>query len=983
MVDNGSLGSISGKIEIEYGSVLAAKNAVIESARVIREQMNSINRATGSGSGASNAARQEARERIAVARQNTMVMVQLERDRVAGVRQAERDITRMLNEELRIRSRAQREAQQNSLKSQIETARNTGMAGQLGAAGRAALPFSVAAGAASFVGIRNAQSLEQIQLRFEGITGSYQAAISLQERLNAKARDLGLPLNDNLRAIAALTPVLGSNADLLEQYVGLTARLRTLRPEQGLEGAAFAINEAVAAIQSGSTDFISLAERFNISKVALREALEANGNDFSAALSSVLDDMGVTAAQAERFGATGSAAFARVADSVERLLGKAFLTLQPTMTDIATRFADFLDGLQGAPQWLQAAASGALLLATSIAPVLMGAEQLLVAFAAIKTLGMTSVFQSITAALAPLTAALVPLVGALAGLGVGLLAGKEIVTRMADAGVGDQRLRSDSGEDFFRVIGERLAQIYGIMAANLASIFETGGALISNAVNYLANTLTLGASIIQSVFGGLQQVVGTMIVSMVDMINRSLPEGAANTLGISGGLNDLGYFGKVMERDGGGMVQQAAQTGLDAIDAMQRGLALTPEQLQEISATASVAANVASMAVTAGINAIFGSAAEAVSQTQPGGGDTQAKGYITPGFSQGQIEAFETFNAEINKLTLDAIEARLNAEMQFNERRAAIIDQFNEQVLEATQAEALRATRARQDLDQRIAAALSEQRDQEETFRAEELRAEQDHQRALRDIRRDANETIRQAAAGLDANGVYEAQRKKRMDLAEAREKFSIDQRRRAEDFAAQKTDNAAKIEEMRAQFEREEAQRAEDFAIRMEKQENAHREQLAELEKSYQRELLAISTQEGRKRATLEAAFAAEFNQLAAHNGRKLQIAAYGQQLLEQQLQAWYARQSQMMAAAMSSTATASSGAYTYTNANGQTVLVPQVTPYGSSPTMPAGSSSTAAGGNYTLDLTINGDLGQYQQQDIETIVTKSMTKVFEKVAA
>ena len=122
--------------------------------------------------------------------------------------------------------------------------------------------LSVGAGLLSGLGIKTAASFEEVNIQLVGMTGSFDAATALTEKLRKDAARAGLPFADMLQMAKQLLPSLEGSTDQLESWAKLVRRVAVLNPQEGLAGAAFAANEAIS---SGGTDLVSLAERFNIS----------------------------------------------------------------------------------------------------------------------------------------------------------------------------------------------------------------------------------------------------------------------------------------------------------------------------------------------------------------------------------------------------------------------------------------------------------------------------------------------------------------------------------------------------------------------------------------------------------------------------------------------------------------------------------------------------------------------------------------------
>lgn len=240
------------------------------------------------------------------------------------------------------------------------------------------------AGILSAVGIRTAASMEEARVQLQGMVGSAQAANRVMEQLRKEAAAAGLPFGDMLSVATQLLPTLQGNTRELEKWVPLVRRVAVLNPREGLSGAAFAVREAMS---SGGTDLVSLAERFNISRVQLRAALQQTGGDFAAALDMVLTKMGITEQTADRMGKTFNAALRGARDAAMQLLAEGFTPILETLTPILQRTAEWLAQIREANPATARWAANLLGVTTVAAGTLLIFERLV---SAVKTLGIVS-----------------------------------------------------------------------------------------------------------------------------------------------------------------------------------------------------------------------------------------------------------------------------------------------------------------------------------------------------------------------------------------------------------------------------------------------------------------------------------------------------------------------------------------------------------------------------------------------------------------
>jgi len=280
----------------------------------------------------------------------------------------------------------------NNLRIELERINQTSIGANVQQLGYQLFPAGLVATAGVARGVQTAQTLEETEIAFRGIVGDQKEALALMESLADEARRFGLPVISSVPEFAKLLPIVRNLGYDMEQFVGLAARLATLNPAQGLEGAVRAISE----LASGSgNDFVSIAERFNIARSALRQAMEETGRNVPEALDRVLTAYGRTNEVALEFGATSRASMNRARDAVDQFLAEsmeplleAFVPLLENATGLFNAINEGGGFLQGFTGIAMAATAGAVTLTIALG-------QLIIALEAIKAVGTAGLLSAL------------------------------------------------------------------------------------------------------------------------------------------------------------------------------------------------------------------------------------------------------------------------------------------------------------------------------------------------------------------------------------------------------------------------------------------------------------------------------------------------------------------------------------------------------------------------------------------------------------
>jgi len=699
--------------------------------------------------------------------------------------------------------------------------------------------LGIAGGIISAMGIRAAASFEEAQVQLVGMTGSLEAASDLAEQLRDRAAKAGLPFSDLLAAAKQLLPTMQGNTEELEQWLDLTRRVSVLNQREGITGAAFAINEALT---SGGTDLVSLAERFNISRVALRTALEQTGGDFAAALDQVLTRMGITQKTAEEMGRTFNASFAAAKDAAVQLLAEGFEPLLDILTPILRQTATWLGQLrETAPGVATIGAAFASVLAVS-APTLLFLNQVIQALQRIKSLKAAASLGPALGTAGVLGAAAV--VGG--GIGVG-------VARGVGRATGNEQLANATIRDAWKAFRELIFIV--------SSALSKFGAEI-------AKVLAQGAAWLLNGFANVADVLATFVKRLLDLIPGP----------------DIGPLAQA--RTWSETTQQSAESARKLADVLANSADDIDQRQQEW---------------TLNFARFLGVLPQAAQDLAAGA--REAGQAATSRFTPEQTEAISDWAAQVQEIERSANEQRLSATQQYESQRTEIIASY-EQTL-TRDAEDFARQRARQaaQLARDIAEIQADAAERERQWqrdlneRIADIRAEgnkrvaeieEEGQRNLERMRRDHRIRLMEAAANLDARAVAEEQRRFQGQITQAEEDLQrrieaerenlqerIDQEREAhqERVRAAREADAKRIRDMQEALAEQQELENEDRKIRLKRMEEDHKAQLLELDRQQRERLRQIQRGANEERREAWNGLMDRLNDLQFHNKVWLQM--------------------------------------------------------------------------------------------------------------
>lgn len=652
----------------------------------------------------------------------------------------------------------------------------------------------VTLGAAGLVraGVAAAGQIQRMNALMLIFSGSQQKANQRMAELRAIAERTGQSFMDVAEGALAILPAVGRNNVDLATTLSLVQRLALLDPAQGVQGAAFAIRE----LMSGT--YLSLASRFELSKTQLKALVDAAKGEPQAileGLDQMVSGMGLTQEAFEELNRSGVNAFTRLSGTVREALGTAFTpflvdVLQPMATGIANMVAELNRVNPAILTW----GAGITLAVAGARPLLLILSQLIAHYQM-----------------------LVPLAAA----GIGVFGGVRLAQGLADRGIGDQRLRTDSGEDPLAVVTERIKQAIVLAAstiADVAGIIEAGGIALMNAFTQ----------------------AGLFLENSGLKLNRALSLVAEDLLRLVRQFDEADRLGQWRTR------VTEPQIKMNQLR-LNQGLGFTPDQQSAFDAH-----QAARQAMVAGIAQILFPAAEEVAQ------EVEAVAQeISP--LQAALNGFASVVSENSDKIAETIAriSELNTEFERESQRikddraiAAGRDQFDSSLRSARSARDFQrnidqedadfwSNRARQisDHNQEVQDVEEETQRREAEMRAEfartNLREAEDHGKRLAEIERDTREQVQDAAARLDATAVIAAYKNGNRRVEQEKDTYETQRVRRAEDFALQlqqlQENQVLQKQQRDADFQRQLADDLANFNLQRQRQLEARALQLAD----------------------------------------------------------------------------------------------------------------------------------------------------------
>lgn len=711
------------------------------------------------------------------------------------------------------------------LRGELERINEQGLGRNFQELGFSLAPISLAAGAGLAQGVERALDLEEITISFEAITSSQQESVELMRSLTSEAQRFGLPILGTLNAFQRLAPVVEQSGGDIRDFVSIAARLATINPTQGVEGAVIAISEALSG--SGN-DFVSLTERFNISRAALRSAVQETGS-IQAGIERVLDTYGRTEEVAERFGRTGRTAFRQFGEALANFLATAVAPFLQALTPILNKATELFNSLAGGNPVLAQLTGGFLILAAALSPLLILVGNLVIAFESLKAaqLGVVAggAIRAATGVLAGSAigqTANVAVTGGVAA-GGGAAVGGAIAAVVApalalaaafialDAALKQYNAQLEATRAFAqqaleaeqRRIQERAPELPEVSAVanpeELANAARERAAFFEQEANRVEQQRLQFQSEVDATFGGLGLLTGEFraandqLIATRDELRRLSDEALAASLNAE---------------------EAVAAFQAEAEATRQRTIAtnLLRRAVEEATPFVELFGNVierlqpptAFERLQEGLG-IVGDKADSAASSLWGFVSGLVRSGTDGARSIGEIaSAVSAFAQETASINFDrALQSFRDLEDIAIQRRRDI-DNFNRSLEDFDAQTAAQASQALSKLNSDIARletqAVSRREEMTRTYQEQEQRSLEDHLARMAEIRSSADLDIADAAARLDGAAVFEAQQRRDKALSDEEADYNRQAQRRREDFNQQIVELNTNLQAQRAE---------------------------------------------------------------------------------------------------------------------------------------------------------------------------------------
>ncbi len=762
------------------------------------------------------------------------------------------------------------------------------------------------------LGAETSQALVAAQVRFEAITGSAQKATAQIGRIRDSAKAMGVPVNQALDTFASIAPLLQKGKSQLDAYVPVMARLAVLEPMQGLEGAAFAVRESLSNINSGLSNFRSLANRFNLSMGDIKTALKASGNDLAVALDKVLNKMGITNASAERMANTFMAATRILRDEFGRtlsnMLGPAFDALTPLIKDVTTFLATLNDAVPGAVGFV-----GTLGLMTAAALALSLALNKV--NGALKELGKSSTFEK-----APLFSGqyfknLSKIAGTAGGaavtgpaLGIGVVLGTALA-KLIDPSF-ELSKAFDTLKQALLIAGMGLVDIFFKIAIAVVNFISSIGELPERIKNQIEHGKFVTDAQIEAekkATGGeptlIQKSIDNRIAKLTDTMNNKIPAYVDKITGkitvgpeaISLIQAEINALKKQRELAGVGTSAPAVLTNteLDArINALLDIEKKSPETYQAaydafIKETTPISGYTAEalkqVVERLRVLRLFAQAAAPTTTTTTTTTTTATD--VVDAMSEDIAKITKDYLEDIQDIETDAGEDRAKAEKDSEEKRLDIIQKYADKRDDLEKKLNQDLADAATDRDDDIQDVLKDGQEKEAKLRSDyndnEREAAEKQYKDLERLRRDHDRNIREAAAHLDAHAIAEENRRYADQLADAEDSYKTDRAKRQKAYQDQLKDQQdadnKRIAEINAAYNKEVDQLRKKHKIALDELNTQEKREQDERIADYNERLAEIETQRVKEKALRDKKYIDELEEAGDQNAKLLNIMRRG----------------------------------------------------------------------------------------------------------
>jgi hypothetical protein len=206
-------------------------------------------------------------------------------------------------------------------------------------AGLVGAGVAVAAGLGTAItaGLQFNNSMEIVTAQLNAFTKDGAKTAEILEMIKARAAATPFAFEEMAKAASSLLPASKASGKGLEELIGLAEILAASNPAEGLEGASFALKEAL------SGDFTSIIERFNLPRQRLKELREQGVPDLEA-VKTAMAELGLDTSLVTNLANTASGRWSTFLDTLTNVAA----------TATAPIFDAFSSSLAGVNDWLTA-----------------------------------------------------------------------------------------------------------------------------------------------------------------------------------------------------------------------------------------------------------------------------------------------------------------------------------------------------------------------------------------------------------------------------------------------------------------------------------------------------------------------------------------------------------------------------------------------------------------------------------------------------
>jgi hypothetical protein len=167
-------------------------------------------------------------------------------------------------------------------------------------------------GAGAVAGLDFNNSMQQVTAQLNAFTKDGEKSAQILDMIKTRAAATPFAFEDMARATTSLLPAANASGLALEDLVAQAEILAASNPAQGLEGAAFALKEAVGG------DFTSIIERFNLPRAYLNQ-LKAEGVPAAQAVSMAMQQLGLDSSLVTNLAETAQGRWSTLKDTFVNL----------------------------------------------------------------------------------------------------------------------------------------------------------------------------------------------------------------------------------------------------------------------------------------------------------------------------------------------------------------------------------------------------------------------------------------------------------------------------------------------------------------------------------------------------------------------------------------------------------------------------------------------------------------------------------------